>query len=192
MKLDLFLDCYGVLYINASELMVESNPKFSNEISDLVKSYQYGTITQADLLIGFDNFSNISRELVDSLLLNRLVVNSPLIEEIKARLLGLYNVYIFSNTTQQDLVDLCDVRVLDAISITGLYSSELVGVAKPSSESFLRVQQMAGVESSSCVLVDDLMQNVNGAKVAGWGGVYYDHVENVIKNLEEEYNARAT
>jgi glucose-1-phosphatase len=59
-----------------------------------------------------------------------------------------------------------------------------VGHIKPSSEFYLACAEAAGAEPGECVFIDDLLENVEGARAAGLVGLHYRSTEALLDELE--------
>ncbi len=58
-----------------------------------------------------------------------------------------------------------------------------VGFRKPESELFAHAARQAGVHPSQCVLVDDLLQNCEGAIANGWRAVHFQDAQSARTQL---------
>jgi len=78
-----------------------------------------------------------------------------------------HRVMLFSNTNQEhwDYVDGLAGGVLKTFEA---YLSHEIGMAKPAVASFEHVARAAGVEASRCIFFDDVAENVEGARLAGF------------------------
>jgi glucose-1-phosphatase len=63
--------------------------------------------------------------------------------------------------------------------------SHEVGHMKPNSEFYHACVRAAGVPAASCIFVDDLAENVDGARTAGLIGVHYINIPALITDLSE-------
>lgn len=59
------------------------------------------------------------------------------------------------------------------------------GFRKPAKEAFEAAVQNVGVKASKCLYVDDLMENVDGAKKAGLNAVQFTGVEKLRQDLAD-------
>jgi FMN phosphatase YigB (HAD superfamily) len=59
-----------------------------------------------------------------------------------------------------------------------------VGHIKPSADFFLACAEAAGAEPADCVFIDDLAENVEGARAAGLVGLLYESTERLVADLE--------
>jgi putative hydrolase of the HAD superfamily len=76
-------------------------------------------------------------------------------------------VMIFSNTNREHW-DYVDRLAGGALKTFEHYLSHEIGLAKPAVASFERVAQAAGIDASRCFFFDDLSENVEGARRAGF------------------------
>jgi putative hydrolase of the HAD superfamily len=59
-----------------------------------------------------------------------------------------------------------------------------VGHVKPSSAFYLACAEAAGVEPGECVFIDDMFENVEGARAAGLVGLHYRTTDQLLVDLE--------
>ncbi len=59
-----------------------------------------------------------------------------------------------------------------------------VGHIKPSAAFYLACAEAAGAEPEDCVFIDDLLENVEGARAAGLVGLHYQTTERLLDELE--------
>jgi putative hydrolase of the HAD superfamily len=74
-----------------------------------------------------------------------------------------------------DIEDLFDVIVLSAA----------VGMRKPDTDIFTSTAERLGVKPPECVFVDDLEENVEGARAAGMRAILHRDARSTIPKLEE-------
>jgi putative hydrolase of the HAD superfamily len=67
--------------------------------------------------------------------------------------------------------------------LDGLILSYEVGHMKPAREFFEACMQAAGAPGSSCVFIDDIAENVEGARSAGLHAIHYVDTPNLIDEL---------
>jgi HAD superfamily hydrolase (TIGR01509 family) len=59
-----------------------------------------------------------------------------------------------------------------------------IGVAKPDPEVYRRTAALLGLTPGECVVVDDLMSNIRGARAAGAVRVLHDDPDTTIGEVE--------
>lgn len=70
-------------------------------------------------------------------------------------------------------------RLFDVIVLGGS-----IGVRKPDPEVFRRVAALLGVRPDECVVVDDLLRNVRGARAAGAVTVHHANPAETVREVE--------
>ena len=88
------------------------------------------------------------------------------------RLRESYVVGVLSNSTLRLEKELLEGNGLDRIFHV-VVNSARVGIAKPDAGIYYHAAQAVGFEPSSCVHIDDLPHNVEGARAAGFSAVHY-------------------
>ncbi|KAL9113454.1 MAG: hypothetical protein Q9227_002495 [Pyrenula ochraceoflavens] len=90
----------------------------------------------------------------------------PALEQLKAQ--G-YEVFVFANGTVRLQLDLCKSS---GLTFDMLFSSELLGVYKPSPESYRRVLELVGGKAEEAVMVAAHAYDTRGAREAGMKTMY--------------------
>lgn len=67
-----------------------------------------------------------------------------------------------------------------------LVMSHEVGHIKPSREFYLACAKAGGALPADCVFIDDLAENIEGARAAGLRGIVFRDMENLVADLEAE------
>lgn len=91
--------------------------------------------------------------------------------------------FLFSNTNAEHwnhLVDLTDGR----LGRFERYLSHEIGLAKPSTASFLEVARQAGIEPARAVFFDDVAANVEGARAAGFQAEVFVDQAGLVETLK--------
>ncbi len=83
-----------------------------------------------------------------------------------------YSVGIISNATPRLEAELRDYHKIDGL-FQVIVNSSRVGIAKPDARIYHLAAEQIGVEPAACVHIDDLERNVDGAREAGFQGVYH-------------------
>jgi len=60
-----------------------------------------------------------------------------------------------------------------------------IGVRKPRPEFFEHCRRLAGCPARECLFIDDLADNIAGARTCGWEGIVYKRFDDLQKRLEE-------
>ena len=86
---------------------------------------------------------------------------------------GRYDVGLISNSTPRLEGELRDRHKIDGL-FKVIVNSALVGVAKPDARIYHLAAERMGVEPSTCVHIDDLAHNVEGAREAGFQAIHHE------------------
>jgi putative hydrolase of the HAD superfamily len=109
-----------------------------------------------------------------------------LIERLGAR----YDVGLLSNATPQLEGELRDYHGIDGL-FKVIVNSHRVKMAKPDVRIYRLAAERIGVEPSACVHIDDLAQNVDGAREAGFQAIHhtgdYAALERELRSLDVEW-----
>jgi 2-haloacid dehalogenase len=81
-----------------------------------------------------------------------------------------YRVYLLSNVGDLHWAHLDERYGVDRL-VHGAVASFRVGVTKPSPEIYRRTEAMFGLDPAATVFIDDLPQNVAGARGCGWQAI---------------------
>ena len=90
-------------------------------------------------------------------------------------------VVLVSNGTTRLEADLAALGVAGAVD--AVVNSARVGVAKPEAAIYRHAAEVAGVDVSRCLFVDDLEENAIGARAVGMTGLHYREVRDLAKVL---------
>jgi len=83
-------------------------------------------------------------------------------------------VMLFSNTNKEHW-DYVDRLAGGVLKTSEAYLSHEIGLAKPTVASFEHVARAAGVEASRCIFFDDVAENVEGARRAGFNAEVFSN-----------------
>ena len=95
-------------------------------------------------------------------------------------------VAIVTNQLGRDCYDGFD---LEALADVVVISSE-VGVRKPSRRIYALACERLGVAPQTCVMVDDLQHNLDGAARLGIGGVLHTTADQTVRELDQRFGIR--
>ncbi len=109
-----------------------------------------------------------------------------LIQRLRPR----YGVGLISNATDRLERELRHYHKIDGL-FNVIVNSWRVGVAKPDARIYRLAAERMGVEPSTCVHIDDLAHNVEGARQAGFYGIHhrgdYAALEQELRSLGVEW-----
>ena len=104
----------------------------------------------------------------------------PLVERLKAQ--G-YRLLLGSNTSDLHAAHFREQFASTLAHFDHLVLSYEVGQTKPNREFYLACAQAAGRNPAECIFIDDLPENVEGARAAGLVGVLYQSTDGLARTL---------
>lgn len=185
----IIFDCFGVLYGGSlEELKGLCPPDKLQDLRDLNRQADYGFITTDDYVHGIAELLDKSDDEVAEILHAKHIRQSEVVEFAKlmhrryktAMLSNVSSGVIGSLFTPDELNDMFDIVV----------ESYEEHMTKPNPAIFELTAGRLGLKPEECVMIDDLMENCDGAEAAGLKSVLFttlgDVKEKLSKLLEEE------
>lgn len=110
------------------------------------------------------------------------VRNEALVAYVK-QLHPRYRIGLLSNVGRGFIDDLFTQSELDELFETVVLSNE-VGLAKPSPDIFRLTAERLGLSTDECVMIDDSINNIDGAKAVGMQGIVYQSLRQMTAELD--------
>jgi putative hydrolase of the HAD superfamily len=172
----LVFDCFGVLVVSGHSSLKHDFPQHAQAITDLVLRSDYGYLSRDEFNTAASELVGLSVEAFSDTYWRANTRNESAlvwIRELQAT--GLYKIGLLSNIGRNWLDDFLPAVEREHLFDAEVLSSE-VGMTKPVREIYELVADRLGVEPYECIMIDDLMDNVDGAKHAGMDAVLFDNV----------------
>ena len=180
----IIFDCFGVLVMSKIESLRHDYPEQAAELLDLSVRSDYGYISRADYGQEVARLTGIPADDFEALYWRRNVRNEAAIEWVRAlKATNTYKIGLLSNIgrewlddflPQDERRDLFDGEVL----------SSMVGMMKPDPAIFQLMSERLGAPADECVMIDDLLSNIEGAAHIGMQGVVFGSVMQAKQDLE--------
>lgn len=180
----IIFDCFGVLIMPGRTLLYQAFPQFETEISDLEHQSDYGMISRQDFNQSIAELTGITPEEVESRYYDVNVHNQEVVDwicELKSS--GRYKIGLLSNVGCGWLDNfLSEIEQADLFDQVVLSSD--IGLIKPDVRLFEITAAKLGVEPYECVMIDDLLPNIEGAEVADMQGIVFTSTKQAKLELE--------
>jgi putative hydrolase of the HAD superfamily len=166
-------DCFGVLIMAGHTILYRDYPQFSADIRDLQFKSDLGQITRQEFNNAIAKLIGITSQQADDWYWGTNKVNQSMINWVRElKQSGKYKIGMLSNINR-DWMDLSlpffeKERLFDAMVLSGD-----VSLIKPDPAIFKLMANKLGVVPGECVMIDDVLANVDGAKQAGMQGIVY-------------------
>ena len=96
-----------------------------------------------------------------------------------------YKVWLLSNTNPKHIQDELENKYIFPQLVDGAIYSYDVGLRKPHESIYIKACELAKVDPVESVFIDDLIENIDGAKKAGIKGIHYTDIEKLNKSLKQ-------
>ena len=96
-----------------------------------------------------------------------------------------YKVWLLSNTNPKHISDELDNKYVFPHLVDGAIYSYKVGLRKPDKEIYLKACELAEVKPKESVFIDDLSENISGAKKVGLKGIHYIGIVELNTRLKQ-------
>ena len=168
----LVFDCFGVLYHGSLAHMYELIPVESHTaLRDLNHASDRGFISIAEYIDGVAELSGQSPEEIRRIMKADHIRNQPLLDYLE-KFRGQYKTALLSNVGTDVMSNLFTAEEFKKYFDVVVLSSE-VGMVKPFAEIYTYAAAELHVQPSECVMIDDLQENIDGARAAGRHGIVY-------------------
>jgi putative hydrolase of the HAD superfamily len=168
----IIFDCFGVLYQGSIAHLYELTPEAKrSELANLSLSSDYGYITPEDYLQQVCELTGKPAAEIVDIMQKDHVRNQAMVDYVRT-FRGKYKVALLSNVGRGVMERLFSPDELDELFDAVVLSSE-VGMIKPEPAIYELAAERLGLSPSECVMVDDLVANIDGAKSTGMQGVVY-------------------
>lgn len=184
----LIFDCFGVLYHGSlGHLRELLSPDRRQELNDLSMSSDYGYISRQEYFDKASEITGMSSAELEALTTKQHIRNELLVGYVKS-MKSNYKIGLLSNVgndvmnrlfSPAEQAELFDVVVL----------SSDIGMTKPNPDVFALTAIKLGVLPEECIMIDDLLINIEGAQQTGMKGVVYSTVEQAKRAIDEHLRA---
>lgn len=183
----IIFDCFGVLYQGSLDYLMDRCPSNKRpQLKDLSVASDYGYISRKEYIETVATLVGINPTELESIIAMSHIRNDYLIGEIR-RLRTKYKTALLSNIGQDSMNRLFTKDEFDELFDVVVLSSN-VGMVKPNPEIFEYTAQKLGVDPGACVMVDDLIDNVNGAISIGMNGIHYTSINEYDISLKKVFD----
>ena len=95
-----------------------------------------------------------------------------------------YKIWLLSNTNPKHIKDELDNKYVFPHLVDGAIYSFDVGLRKPDELIYQKSCEKANVLPHECVFIDDLKENIKGAKKVGLHGLHFTEMQNLQNDLK--------
>lgn len=167
----IIFDCFGVLITQVSSAFMNNFPDKAEELRDLALRADYGYLTTDEYNQQAAELTGLSVEEYTKKYWERVRDQAAFdwLADLKNNKLKIGLLSNISATGIDKFIPKPErEQLFDAVVLSGE-----VGITKPAPEIFEIMSERLGLEASECVMVDDLLENVQGAERTGMKAILY-------------------
>lgn len=178
----IIFDCFGVLYQGSIAHLYELTPETKrSELANLSLSSDYGYITPEEYLRQVCELTGKSADEITDIMHKDHIRNQAMVEYARS-FRGTYKVALLSNVGRGVMERLFGSDELHELFDVVVLSSE-VGMVKPDPAIYELTAERLGLEPSECIMIDDLVANIEGAQTTGMQGVVYTTTDKCKRDI---------
>jgi HAD superfamily hydrolase (TIGR01549 family) len=179
----LIFDCFGVLVLSGNQTLYRDFPERTNELHDLTKGSDYGYISRDEFNQTLSDMTKLSIAEVQDNYWKKNSRNEPVFDWVReVKQAGEYKVGLLSNIGKGWLDDFISgderIHLFDEEVLSGT-----VGMTKPDPRIFELMASRLGVEPEECIMIDDILENIDGASRIGMKGVLFGAIINARRDV---------
>jgi putative hydrolase of the HAD superfamily len=187
----IIFDCFGVLYQGSLGYLRElTPPEHMQELNDLSHASDYGYITHDDYFTQVGAIIGRPPKEVAKIIAAKHVRNEEMFMYVR-ELREQYKTAFLSNVGRGVVQELFTSAELSELFDVETLSSE-VSMVKPNPEIYEYTAAQLGLASYECVMIDDIAENIIGARSTGMQGIVYKditHCKQELTKLLDQNNA---
>ena len=178
-------DCFGVLYTDSRQSLLDVVvPGRRQELHDLFTANNYGLFGRQAYLEQVAEIVGKSVDEVSDYIAHEHHLNRKLVTYIVERLRGEYKIGMLSNIGKEWIDSFFSKHELHDLFDEVVLSGE-EGIVKPNPAIFELAATRLGLQPAECVMIDDIIENCDGAIEAGMAGIHFRDNDQLLADLEE-------
>ncbi|MNH50560.1 Alpha-D-glucose-1-phosphate phosphatase YihX [compost metagenome] len=186
----LIFDCFGVLYHGSlGHLRQLLPPDQRQELNDLSMSSDYGYISRQEYFDKASEIMGMSPAELEAITAKQHIRNELLVEYVKS-MKSEYKIGLLSNVGSDVMNGLFSPAEQAELFDVVVLSSD-IGMTKPNPAIFEFTATKLGLLPEECIMIDDLLLNIEGAQQTGMKGVVYSTIEQAKRAIDEHLRAGA-
>lgn len=180
----IIFDCFGVLYGGSLHALIDlCPPERVQELRDLNKQSDYGYISGDEYIEQIAAIVGKSRHEIEDMLSQKHIRNQALVD-FSQTLRPDYKIGLLSNVSSGTMDYLFPPEQRHQLFDAVLLSYE-EHITKPNPEIFVMMAERMGLTPGECVMIDDIMENCEGAEVAGMQSIVHTSNDETMKRLAD-------
>lgn len=176
-------DCFGVLYTDGKSQIIEACPPDKRQtLGDLFMQTDYGFISGDEFTKAVAELLGMNEQQLKTMTSGLYSRNEQLLTHVR-RYKQQFKIGLLSNVSEELFMSLFSPGDQAELFDTVVLSSR-EGIIKPSAAIYLKTAARLGVQPDEAVMIDDVEQNVEGAKATGMHGIQYTSIAQTVETID--------
>lgn len=184
-------DCFGVLYRDNISMITELvSVSKRQELQDIIRACDHGYITRTEYFEKIAELTGKQSDEIRAVEAKQFVRNQPLIDTLP-ELRRNYKVGLLSNIGDETMDRLFPEPERSELFDVFVLSSNF-GLIKPAREIFDFAANQLGLRNEECLMIDDRIENVEGARMSGMSALLFvsnSQLDRELKTILEHSRA---
>lgn len=179
----IIFDCFGVLYHGSIGHLYELTPKENRtELANLSLSSDYGYVSRQDFITQVSALTGKTTGEIGQIMQADHIRNQAMVDYLRT-LRPKYKIALLSNIGRGVMSRLFSESEQEELFDFVVLSSD-VGMIKPDPDIFKFTSDKLGILPEECLMVDDIDDNIHGAKAAGMQGVVFTTTQDFLSEID--------
>lgn len=183
----IILDCFGVLYVHQDtslkDYILANQPELRDQLHDIGRQSDYGLISHKDYIEQIAALAGMTYEEALTHISDGSQINKLLLDYAQS-LRKTYKLGMLSNISAESMNSYFTQADRSKYFDDVVISSE-VGMVKPHPEIFELASKRLGADPSEVIMVDDIAENLDGARSVGMHTILYEDFASTRQQIEE-------
>lgn len=184
----IIFDCFGVLYVHHGPEYIKNHAQnyeaVKADIKDLSNQTDYGLISQHEWEQQVAQITGLRPSDINRYTTMGFGRNHDLMDYIAATLRSNYKIGLLSNISRGTMERFFTKKEREQLFDAAALSSE-TGMIKPSPAAYVHICDELGVDTSEAIMIDDNLDNIRGARLAGMQAIEYEGLAHLKRRLEK-------
>ncbi len=181
-------DCFGVLYNDEHQSLIENFPTQRTALRDLRRQGDYGFFTRQEYIEAVASCTGALKERIEEIILAANQIDTAVVQFITTELKPYYKIGLLSNIGRGWIENFFTRNQLEGFFDAVVLSGD-EGIAKPHPRIFDLMAERLDLEPEECLMIDDMPENIAGADAAGMHGIVYSDLHNLKRELKGVFGA---
>lgn len=182
----IIFDCFGVMIKSGHNLLRQDFPELVNLVDNLQAKSDMGLLTRYDFNQAVAEKTGLTAKDIEDRYWGSNKYNYPVVEMAENyKIVGNFKLGLLSNISRDWMGEILsffdEKKLFDEVILSGD-----INIVKPDPRIFMLMAEKLNLRPEECIMIDDVADNINGARIAGMHGVVFfspDQAKEDINNL---------